>query len=258
MSGSEPALICDRDAHIARITFNRPSALNAIDEEMARLFNEACQSVSRDPTVQVVVLRGAGRGFVAGGDLRLFDRDPASVATRLIDPVHEGIATLCAMSTPVLGSVHGIVAGAGVGLALACDLVVAADNTTFNMAYLKVGASCDAGASWSLPRTVGMKKAMEIALLNPVLDAEEARRIGMVNQVVPLSELSAKTDELAARLATESPVAVGHMKRLIRSSSARDLPDQLAAEREAFRECTGTTEFADAVRAFFDARLSRF
>lgn len=257
MSELEPALLCERDGPIARITFNRPGALNAINDDVAQRFNAACQSVAGDPAVRVVVLRGAGRGFVVGGDVTVFVDGSGSVASRLIDPVHDGIATLCAMPKPVLGSVHGIVAGAGVGLALACDLVIAADNTTFSMAYLKVGASCDAGVSWSLPRAVGMKKAMEIALLNPVLAADEALRIGLLNWVVPRSDLATKTDEIALALAAQPAFAVGRMKRLFHGSHECDLVTQLAAERDAFQQCTDTVEFNNAVRGFLAARSAR-
>ncbi|MCD9029740.1 enoyl-CoA hydratase/isomerase family protein [Luteimonas sp. BDR2-5] len=258
MSNREPALLYRRDGHVARITFNRPAVLNAIDVDVARLFLEVCTDISRDPQVRAVVMQGAGRSFVAGGDLKVFQRDPADVPATLIDPMHEGLLLLAHSPAPVLASLHGVVAGAGLSLALACDLAIAAAGTRFNMAYLNVGASCDVGASWTLPRIVGLRRAMEIALLNPMLDAAEAQRIGMVNWVVPVEELAAKTDEIVARLVSGPPLATGWMKRLLRDSHARDLPAQLAAERHAFDACVATADFGEALVAFAEKRLPRY
>jgi 2-(1,2-epoxy-1,2-dihydrophenyl)acetyl-CoA isomerase len=258
MTSPEPALLYQRDGHVASITFNRPAVLNAINAEMAQLFLEACTSISRDPQVRVVVLRGAGRSFVAGGDLKAFSQDPSSVAPTLIDPLHEGLALLAKNSAPVIGCLHGAVAGAGFSLSLACDLAIAAEGTKFTLAYLNVGSSCDGGASWSLPRIVGLRKAMEIALLNSTLDAAEALRLGIVNWVVPVGDLQNKTDELAARLASGPPIAIGHFKRLLRQSFSQDLVEQLGAERESFHACTATADFTEAVNAFFEKRTARF
>lgn len=254
----EPALSYQRDGHVASIVFNRPSVLNAINAEMAQLFRDACLSIAQDPQVRVVVLRGAGRSFIAGGDLKVFTRDPASVAPELIDPMHEGIACLAEIAAPVICSVHGAAAGAGLSLAMAADLAIAAEGTRFNLAYLNVGTSFDASASWSLPRILGLRKAMEISLLNPMLDAAEALRLGMVNWVVPADELQKKTDELALRLASGPPIAIGHVKRLLRKSFANDLREQLNAEREAFNACTATADFSEALSAFFEKRTARF
>ena len=258
MTTPEPALLYRRDGHIASITFNRPSVLNAINAEMAQLFLEGCRSISRDSKVRAVVLRGAGRSFVAGGDLKAFTQDPASVAATLIDPMHEGLICLSGIAAPVIGCLHGAVAGAGFSLALACDLAIAAEGTRFNLAYLNVGTSCDVGASWTLPRIVGLRKAMEIALLNPMLDATEALQLGMVNWVVPVGELQGKTDELAARIANGPPIAIGHFKRLLRQSFSHDLRKQLSAEREAFNACAGTADFGEALNAFFEKRTASF
>lgn len=258
MTSPEPALLYQRDGHIARVTFNRPSVLNAIDAPMAQLFLETCKTIASDPLVRVVVLRGAGRSFVAGGDLKSFTRDPSSVAPTLIDPLHEALVLLSELSAPVIASLHGPVAGAGFSLALACDLAIAAEGTRFNLAYLNVGTSCDVGASWSLPRIVGLRKAMELALLNPMVDAAEALRLGIVNWVVPADDLQQKTDELALRLANGPPIATGHFKRLLRKSATQDLPQQLRAEREAFNACSATADFSEALSAFFEKRPARY
>lgn len=257
---TEPStpLLFRMDGCVAHLTFNRPAALNAIDEETARLFLSACTRIAADPQVRVVVLNGSGRSFVAGGDLKSFQRDAASVPRTLIDPMHAGLQLLERSPAPVVASLHGVVAGAGMSLALACDLALAAEGTRFNMAYLNVGASCDLGASWTLPRIVGLRRAMEIALLNPVLDAAEAERLGLVNRVVPADNLQAETDALAARLAAGPPLATGRMKRLFRGSLARDFGSQLDAEREAFGDCVATEDFNEALAAFFEKRVPRY
>ena len=249
-----PALLHVIDGHVARIVFNRPGVLNAIDVSTARLFLEACRSIAATPDVRVVVMEGAGRSFVAGGDLKVFQQDRGRIAKDLIDPMHEGLDLLVRSPAPLVASVHGVVAGAGLSLALACDLAIAASGTRFNMAYLNVGASCDVGASWSLPRVVGLRKAMEIALLNPMLDAAEALRLGLVNGVVAADDLPSAADEMVHRLAAGPPIATGHMKRLLRASSARSLTEQLLAEREAFAACVATEDFTEALSAFVDKR----
>ncbi len=254
----EPPLQYRRDGNTARIVFNRPGVLNAIDPETARLFLQACRSVAGDPQVRVVLMSGAGRSFVAGGDLKVFEQDPSRVPRDLIDPMHEGLLLLAASSAPVVACLHGMVAGAGLSLALACDLAIAAEGTRFNMAYLNVGASCDVGASWTLPRIVGLRRAMEIALLNPMLDADAALGMGLVNWVVPVDQLQEWTDAVVARIAAGPPVATGLMKRLLRESSGRGLADQLAAERAAFQACTATSDFGEALRAFFEKRPARY
>lgn len=258
MTSHDPALVCRRKDGVAEIVFNRPHALNAVDGEMARLFADACGSIHADPEVRVVVLKGAGRAFMAGGDLKAFQRDAAAVPDELIDPMHAGLRLLASSPAPVLASVHGVVAGAGLSLALACDLAIAAEGTRFDMAYLNVGVSCDLGASWTLPRTVGLRRAMEIALLNPTLDAGDAQRVGLVNQVVPADALAAETGAIASRLAAGPPLATGRMKRLLRESADRDFGAQLDAERGAFAECVASEDFAEALAAFFARRPPRY
>jgi len=243
---------------IARIIFNRPEVLNAIDAATASAFLEACRAIAADEAVRVVVLRGAGRGFVAGGDLALFRSDPLSIPKALIQPLHDGLLLLTQLRAPVIASVHGAVAGAGMSLAAACDLVIASDDARFKLAYSSIGVSSDLGASWTLPRLVGLRHALQIALVDEPIDATTALRLGLVNYVVPGAELAARTDQLAARLAAAPPLALGEMKRLMRDSSERDFSSQLDAEREAFGRCCKSEDFGEAVSAFFEKRPGRY
>ena len=251
-------LLYQRDGAIARIRFNRPEVLNAIDGAMARAFRDACRAIAGDPAVRVVVVSGEGRAFMAGGDVARFLEDPAAIPETLIDPMHEGLRLLTELPAPVLASLHGAVAGAGMSLALACDLAIAAEGTKFNLAYAKLGASCDLGASWSLPRLVGLRRALEIALLCETLHTAEALRLGLVNRVVPPEALADETERIAASLAAGAPMANGLLKHLMRESFSSDLPTQLQAERDSFGRCAESRDFNEAVAAFLEKRPPSF
>lgn len=181
----------------SRFASTGPEALNAIDAEMAGALLAAARDLQADASVRVVVLAGAGKGFMAGGDLAAMAANPAAIAPTLIDPLHAALRVFAALDAPLVARVHGVVAGAGVSLALAADLCLAAEGTRFNLAYLGIGASCDGGASYALPRVVGLRRAFEIALLSEPFDAVTAERYGLVNRVVPAADLEARTCELA-------------------------------------------------------------
>jgi 2-(1,2-epoxy-1,2-dihydrophenyl)acetyl-CoA isomerase len=254
-------IIFEEQGAIARIRFNRPAALNALDSASARGLLQASRAIARSRQVRVVVISGVGRAFVAGGDLAAFHADlahAAQSASEIIEPLHEALDILAGLPQLVLASVHGAVAGAGVGVMLACDLAIAADNTRVNLAYARIGASPDAGASWCLPHLVGIRKAMELVIMAETIDAGEALRLGLVNRVVPASELAGATDALAARLAEGPSHAYGHSKRLIRTAHGRQYAEQLEAEHEAFRSCANRQEFGEGVNAFFEKRPARF
>ncbi|RQS62158.1 enoyl-CoA hydratase [Burkholderia sp. Bp8963] len=261
MSEKNAAVLVHRTGAIVEIVLNRPHVLNAANVELATDFLSVCHRIAGDPGVRSVVVRGEGKAFMAGGDLAEFTENldhAAEVADTLIKPLNEAVTILSQMSAPVIGSVHGAVAGAGVSLALACDLVLAADNTKFNMAYSKIGASADVSGSWSLPRAVGLHKAMEIALLSETFDAQEAHRLGLVYRVVSSVELAQETMCLADRLANGPTRSFGVIKRLFRNSFDRNLNSQLEAERLGFRECAATNDFKEGVVAFQQRRTPLF
>lgn len=255
---SVPPVLTWRDGQVAHISFNRPGALNAIDLDLAHTFRAAREVLKQDSSVRVVVLSGQGRAFMAGGDLAAMQRDPVRVASGLIESMHAAIGILATLPVPVIASVHGAVAGGGLGLALSCDLCIAAEGTRFSMAYPLVGTSPDCGTSWGLARTLGLRQALQFALLGEPLEAADALRLGMVSQVVAADVLVSATAGLAARLAAGPTAAFGRTKRLLRSAGDASLTSQLDAEKAAFLESAGTADFQEGVAAFLDKREPRF
>ena len=259
-------LLLTRDGAVATLTLNRPDALNVLDLAMMDALVAHTAELSADSTLRVVVLRGAGKHFMAGGDLRTFaaqlsEIPPARRQTefqRIVDRLHPAIEHLQRMPHAVIGAVQGAVAGFGLSLVGACDLVVASDDAYFSSAYRQIGLSPDGGGTWSLPRIVGLRKALEIYLLSERFDAREAQRIGLVNRVVDGAALEATVSAMAQSIATGPALALGNVKRLLRESSGRTLSEQLHAEAESFARCAATDDFAEGIRAFLDKRPPRF
>lgn len=257
MQNTAPLLL-ERDGSIATLRFNRPDALNAIDVPLANAFLAAVQTIAADPGVRAVVLCGNGKGFMAGGDLATLRADPVQGAIDILTPLNAALQMLTQMNAPVIAQVHGVAAGAGLSLLLMADYVLMAEGTRLNLAYINLGTSCDVGASWALPRMVGLRKALEIALLGEAFTADDALRLGLVNRVVPVAELETATTALAQRLAAGPTMAYGAMKRLMRESIDRTLPEQLAAEKDAFVHCAGTEDFRAGVEAFHQRQPAHF
>lgn len=235
---------------IARLHFDRPQSMNAMDMATAKAFLAGCQAIAADDSVRVVVLSGEGRGFGAGGDLAALRELGPDGTADLIDHMNQGVRILASLESPVLASLHGLVAGGSLSLAINCDLAIAAEGTRFNMAYANVAACCDVGGSWALPRIVGLRRAMELALLSETFDAAEALRLGLVNRVVPADRLGEETQALAHRLAQGPRFSLGRIKRQMRASLDNDLDTQLDLEREFFRACARTEDFREALDAF--------
>ncbi|MBN8456075.1 MAG: enoyl-CoA hydratase/isomerase family protein [Candidatus Accumulibacter sp.] len=251
--------------HVAILTLNRPQALNALDLAMIEDLREATARAAFAPEVRAVLLRAAGDHFMAGGDLRWFREQVAQPAEqrqlrfeRVIADVHFAILNLKNMPKPVVAAVQGAVAGFGMSLMMACDLVVAADDAYFTLAYSNIALSPDGGATWSLPRQVGLKQAMEIALLGERFDAGRARELGLLNRVVPLPQLSSVALELAQRLASGPTGALARTKALLNQSLATSLAAQLQAEQQAFAACAAEADFGEGLAAFFERRPAAY
>jgi 2-(1,2-epoxy-1,2-dihydrophenyl)acetyl-CoA isomerase len=248
------AVLLERKDEIAIVTMNRPEALNAVDDAM------------RDGLVKALTaLAGAGGHFMAGGDIKNFARfieeSPEARRRRFaarVPGIHPIVHAIRAMPAPVVASVRGAAAGFGMSLLMACDLAIAAEDAYFTIAYSRLGLTPDGGGTYHLPRLVGMKKALELALLAERFDAATALALGFVNRVVPAAALEAETMALAARLASGPTRAYGRTKRLLNRAFAGGLEEQLAAEAESFADCAASEDFAEGVRAFIDKRKPRF
>ncbi len=251
-------LIVTRQGAIVTLQFNRPEALNALDLSMAQALLQAVQSIATDASVRAVLLKGSGRAFIAGGDLATLHADPIQGARDLLTPLNQALELLLQMDAPVIAQVHGAAAGAGLSLMLMCDFVLAAEGAKFNLAYINLGTNCDLGGSWALPRLVGLRQALEIAMLGENFNADEALRLGLINRVLPAADLEAAAQALAERLAQGPTKAYGQMRRLLRTSFERDLPAQLAAEAKGFITCAHTADMREGLQAFLDKRKPNF
>ena len=258
MTNDNPPVRLLFDDGVATLMLDRPQTLNVLDFAMANAFHEACRTLAGRDDVRAVILRGAGRCFGVGGDLAAMREHGTSAAEQLITPLHASIRILAALDAPVIAALHGAVAGGSMSLALAADLAIAADNAVFNLAYARIGASSDLSGSWHLPRLVGLRNAMAIALLSDNVDAAEALRLGLVNRVVPAAQLETEAFALARRLAQGPTRAYGRLKRLLRQSLDNALPAQLDAEAEAFFASTRTHDFQEGLAAFFAKRPAKF
>jgi len=264
-SAMNTTLLLDRDGTIATLTLNRPASLNTLDPEMIDALIAHSAALAADDAIRCVIIKGAGRHFMAGGDIRSFaeqlaDSPPGRKRnfTRMVEHMHTAIENLQRMPHPVIASVHGAVAGFGLSLMCACDLAIASESSYFTSAYRHLGLTPDGGMSYTLPRLVGLKKAMEIVLLGERFDAAEALRLGIVNRVVADTELDAVTHQLAVALATGPVLALRNGKRLVNQSLSRSLSEQLVSEAENFGACAATEDFAEGVRAFLEKRSPRF
>ncbi|NDA45733.1 MAG: enoyl-CoA hydratase [Alphaproteobacteria bacterium] len=245
---------------LAHVRLNRPSVLNSFDEGMAKTFSTLMQAIEARSDIRAVVISGEGRGFCAGGDIAAFGSDPQAIASvdRLITDLHHGVEILSRLACPTIAIVHGAVAGAGFSLALSCDFIVAAENAKFTLAYSKLGATPDGGSSWSLPRLVGVRKALEIALLSDVLTAEDALQMNLISRIAPIETFMADGLALAERLANGATQALGRAKHLILSSYGRSFSQHLDAERDAFLSSLTTHDFAEGKAAFLGKRQPKF
>ncbi|ENO89697.1 enoyl-CoA hydratase-related protein [Thauera linaloolentis] len=258
-------LLDDADG-VATLTLNRPQALNALSVEMMEDLAEAVRGLAARSDAAVVVVKGAGEHFMAGGDLKDFaarlhlspEARLAAFKAMIAQYINPTVEILQGLRQPVIACVRGACAGFGLSLMAGCDLVVAADNARFTTAYSSIALSGDGGASYFLPRIVGARKAAELLLLAERFDAAEAQRLGLVNRVVPDAQLEEAVAALAARLRNGPRHTYGEIKRLLAASHGTPLESQLQSEAEAFARCAATADFAEGVTAFLDKRAPGF
>ncbi len=257
MSTELETLVVERAAGVVTVTLNRPHRKNAANGTMWRELRATLEEVAAAREDRVLVLAGAGDAFCSGADLG----DPSDVAGRPGDPhlvqmraLADVALRLHRLPKPTIAKVGGIAAGAGMSMALGCDLVVASDRARFSQILAKRGLSVDFGASWLLPRLVGLHRAKELAFFADIIDAATAASIGVVNRVVPAAELDAVVSEWASRLAAGPPLALSMTKALLNQSASVSMEQALEAEAQAQAVNFGSRDTREAIAAFVEKR----
>jgi 2-(1,2-epoxy-1,2-dihydrophenyl)acetyl-CoA isomerase len=261
---SEPPVLLNVTDGVAWITLNRPKAYNALNRDLAERLLDILIRCDEDDAVRALVVTGNGPSFCAGGDIRQMmeavasDGHAAAFLKTLTVSLHEAIATMAHMSKPVIMAVNGAAAGAGFSLALAGDLVLAADNARFTVAYTAIGLAPDGSSTFTLPRLIGPKRAFELMYTNQTLSAGEAKELGLVNQVYPATKFIEHVREYAVNIAKGPTAALGFAKKLLTLSAQNSLETQMEHERRAIAACGRTADFREGADAFFAKRSPKF
>lgn len=248
---------------ICLLTLNRPDRLNALTVQVAREFNEAV-SEALERGARVIVLTGSGRAFCAGGDLREMQEiagREGRVEAFFDEPLrilNESILLIRQTPVPFIAAVNGVASGGGCNLALACDLVIAAESAKFNQAFVKIGLVPDCGGTFMLPRLIGLKRATELMFTGDLITAAQAAEMGMINSVTTDGDLMSQVMAMAEKLAQAPTAAIGQIKKLLEASAVNDYGSQLDNERQAQIESGKTKDFTEGVTAFLEKRPPRF
>ncbi|MFG2005151.1 enoyl-CoA hydratase/isomerase family protein [Spirillospora sp. NPDC048911] len=259
---SETPVAVDRDEAIAVVTLNRPNRRNALDASTKTALRQALEETAADNTIRALVLTGAGTAFCVGQDLAehaaALQADPAHAFDTIDEDYAPIIRLLATMAKPVIAAVNGTCVGAGLALALACDLRVFADEVTLATAFTAIGLTCDSGLSSTLPRAVGESRARELILLGESFTPTQAIAWGISGRIVPQADVVATARELAARLATGPTAAYAESKQLIAQSWGQDLAASLATEAKAQARLGLTADHSNAVESFLSKRKPTF
>jgi len=259
---SYKTLLIEEEDNIFKITMNRPEAMNALSTDLAMELIQVFEDLTNKENIRAVILTGSGRAFSAGGDVKqmltVVGTDAPSQFRLALDIYHKLILLMRQLPKPVIAAVNGVAAGAGFNLALACDVRIAAKAAKFSQAFIRIGLIPDFGGTFFLPRIVGWAKAMELMMTGELLDAEQAKNLGLVNLIVDNGELLT-TAGFFAKQASELPTsAIGRLKRLLDSSYHASLSEQLELEAQLQMECSATADFAEGVKAFVEKRHAKF
>ncbi len=248
----------DREEGIATLTLNRPQQLNAISLPMMKSIGEAVQEVARDDSLKVLIITGAGRAFCAGLDVSTFKEVGKMTTRELDDTMQTAARPLYSLVKPTIAAINGVTIGAGLSIALLCDMRIASEKARFSSAYIKMGLVPDMGATYFLPRIAGTAKAMELMLTGDMFDAAEAERIGLLIRTVPEEEVLPAARGLAERIASGPSIAVELTKQAIYRGIHNSLQQQI--EMECFADFTTfrTEDHREGVQAFFEKRPPRF
>src|SRR5262245_49090866 len=256
-------ILVDIDEDVARITLNRPDRLNAFAGDMRERLLEAIEFIGASTDIRVLVLTGAGRAFSAGGDIQhMIELRGRSAGFEELQPLlAAGRAVVTAidrLAIPTIAAVNGPAAGAGLNLALACDIRIASDQATFGETFARIGLHPDWGGTYTLPRRVGLSKALEMCWTAEVIDAAEALWIGLVDRVVPHDRFEAEAAAFATRIAAAPPTSVRLTKRTLRAAFQRTLEQCLDAEEAAQARCWASADVTEGLQAFVEKRTPSF
>jgi 2-(1,2-epoxy-1,2-dihydrophenyl)acetyl-CoA isomerase len=248
--------------HVGYITLNRPDAANALNAEVARQLDQIALRCDENTDVRAVLMTGAGRMFCGGGDLKAFAAQPPEQLPAYLKSVtlhfHQAIHRFARMRAPLVVAVNGNAGGGGMSLALAGDLVLAAESARFTMAYTRVGLTPDGSSTYTLPRLVGLRRAAELMLTNRTLSAREAEQIGLITRAVPDADLQQQAEALVQELVQGATLAFGGVKRLLYSSATASLAEQMELETEWIAEMARTRDAHEGIGAFLGKRAPKF
>ncbi len=254
-------LLFDVRDGIAHITLNRPDAANSINLEFARDLMYAVLQCDEDPSIRAVVISGKGNLFCAGGDLKTFTSRGNELPLYIKEVtayLHSATSRLMRMDAPVVAAVHGFAAGAGMSLAIACDIVIASQSARFRVAYTRIGLTPDGSLSYFLPRIIGLRRALELTLTNRILSAQEALDWGIVTKVVPDQELMTEAFVFAKELAAGAPKALGASKRLLHGGWTETLETQMEHESQTIANMARLSDSHEGLKAFLEKRTPKF
>lgn len=257
----ESMVVVSNAEGVATVRLNDPTSLNALSADMANQLRDALVNLGRDSSVRALVLTGTGRGFCAGGDVQSFydnRDDPDDVMAAVIDGLHGAVQVLLDLPFPTIAAVNGVVAGAGMGVAMATDLAIAVDDAVFTMAYTGIGVSPDGSSTYFLPRLVGTRIAMDMILTNRRVTASEAVDFGLINRAVPVEDFDSEVSALAEKLARGPTLAFVRSRHLLRSSLGNDPVAQMEVEGQGIMAAGKTSDFYEGISAFIEKRRPTF
>ena len=258
-------ILLARQDRVLTITLNRPEKLNAVINEMLQELRDAVMEGEADPDTRCIVITGAGRAFSSGADLTHFKKfiEETKRTGSLVESINQELLNrftieIGGMSTPMIAAVNGAAVGFGFTLAINCDVRIASESARMGAIFLRVGLTPEFGSTYNLTRLVGIARANELVFTAKIIEAQEAKEIGLVNQVVPQGELMPATMEMARTIAEFSPIAMGYAKRNLRKGMDGSLAAQSYEEIMANRICRVTSDYEEGVTAFLEKRQPEF
>jgi 2-(1,2-epoxy-1,2-dihydrophenyl)acetyl-CoA isomerase len=255
---SEAKVIIETHENTAIIKLNYPRKYNAIDSQLAAELAEFTTAVRYDSSIRAVVLTGAGDNFCSGGDLQQLQSLTMDEGKAMLASIHTFILNLVEMEKPVVAAINGAAAGLGFSLALACDLLVAGENAKFSQGFVKIGLAPDGGATWILPRLIGLYKAKQLFFTGDMIDAAQAYSLGLLAKVVSDEEVFSTALAQAKKLGGSATAAIGLTKRLLNQGTNRDFNSLLVLENEVQQQLMQTDDFKEGTSAFFEKRKPNF